>query len=126
MTENSEIKENVLQANVAKIIDDYKVVINRGSNHGVNEGDRYLVYEISEEIIDPISGEPLGRLELAKGTGKVIHVQEKISIIESDRKRSPPITSNVISMLSGGEPLPFDNPEVGNQVKLISKRPIGP
>lgn len=125
MTENSGIEEKVFYANVAKIIDHYKVVINRGSNDGVNEGDRFLVYEISEEITDPISGEPLGRLELTKGTGRVIHVQEKISIIESDQK-SLPIISGITSILAGGDRLPFDNPEVGDRAKLISIRPIKP
>jgi len=41
-------------ATVVKVIDDYKLVINRGEISGIREGQRMLVYNTSEEEIkDP-------------------------------------------------------------------------
>lgn len=69
---------------IVKIIDDYKLVINAGYEDGICENQKYLVYEVSdEEIFDPDTKKSLGFLELVKGTGKVTHVQEKMSTIES-------------------------------------------
>ncbi len=110
--------EAVNVATVASIIDEYKVVINRGKDHGLNEGDRFLVYELTEEIKDPDTGISLGRLEVTKGTGKVIHLQEKMAIIESNRKielGSP--FSRGFSFKEVHEP--FDNPKIGDKAKKI-------
>jgi len=72
-------------ATVVKVVNPWRVVINRGSAHRVKIGQRFLIYSItSEAIIDPKTGESLGFLENPKGTGKVINVQEKISTLESD------------------------------------------
>jgi hypothetical protein len=72
-------------ATVAEVIDNFKLVINRGSINGLIKGERMLVYGLSnEEIIDPDTVEPLGYLELVRGTGKIIFIQDRISILESD------------------------------------------
>jgi hypothetical protein len=73
-------------ATVAKVIDEYRLVINKGENSGIKEGQRMLVYNTSdEEIKDPHTGESLGYLELVRGTGTIIFVQDKISILQSDK-----------------------------------------
>ena len=78
---------------VVSLIDKYKVVINAGSNQGVKIGQRYLLYTLSnEDITDPDTNESLGFLEIVKGTGKVIHVQEKMCTIESDNYKVLPKT----------------------------------
>lgn len=78
-------KKGTFPATVAKVIDNYKLVINRGSENGIREGQRMLVYGISDEDIkDPRTGESLGYLELVRGTGKIISVQEKMSF-ENER-----------------------------------------
>ncbi len=132
-------KKGTFPATVAKVIDDYKLVINRGLEHGIREGQRMLVYRMSdEEIKDPNTGESLGCLELVRGTGKIIFIQEKISIIESDKKIEsstllvPQATNNHIEIntnsidnlyigkiLENHHLFPFDNPQIGDQVKPI-------
>lgn len=85
-------------ATVVKVIDDYKLVINKGETSGIKEGQRMMVYHIDdEEILDLHTGESLGHLELVIGTGKIIFVQDKISIVESDKK--PDIDLNKLSYL---------------------------
>ena len=45
---------------IAKIIDRFKVVMNAGSNQKISKGQKFLIYELSdEEIIDPDTGEVL-------------------------------------------------------------------
>lgn len=74
------------QARVIYISPDHlQASLNVGSNDGISMGDRFLIYTLSEhEILDPETNESLGFLELVKGTGKVIHLQEKMCTIESD------------------------------------------
>ena len=130
-------KERNFPAAVVKVIDDCKVVINRGALHKVKKGQKFLLYKLSEEEIkEPISGKSLGYLEIVKGTGKIIHVQERISTIESDkrepserrivRKRS---SSPFFSAFTGEEEeetivpssrlVPFDDPVIGDKTKPI-------
>lgn len=69
---------------VAHVENAFQVVINAGLLNGVKIGQRFQVFSIGEEIFDPDSGESLGSLEVIKGTGRVIHVQDKIATLESD------------------------------------------
>lgn len=73
---------------VAKVIDAYNVVINKGSLSGLKEGDRILIYEVTEDITDPISYRSLGPLELNKGTGKIVDIWENKAIVQSDMIKS--------------------------------------
>lgn len=63
--------------------DEISVVINRGSEHGVTQGDKYLVYSLGVELFDPDSGESLGLLEKVRGKAVVKHVQDKMSTLET-------------------------------------------
>ena len=68
-----------------------EVVINRGANHGVKLGDRFLVFGEGPRIVDPDTGKDLGQLELVRGQGQVVHVQEHIATIHTtERRRTRP------------------------------------
>lgn len=70
---------------VAKVDTPLRLILNKGSNDGVTDGMRFLVYEVSEEdIVDPDTSESLGKLEIVKGTGKITHTQPQISTLETD------------------------------------------
>lgn len=64
-----------------------RFVINSGQAQGVKNGDKYLIYALGEEIIDPSSGKSLGQLEVVRGRASVIHAQENMSILKSDEKK---------------------------------------
>lgn len=131
MVETQEKLEKKFPAFVASIINEYRVVINRGIEHDIKEGQRFLIYSLSdEEIFDPISHESLGYLEIVKGTGKVIHTQERMSIIESDkieleqRKMSRKNSfysslGDVLEEIASPKRIPFDSVQVGDRVKPI-------
>lgn len=72
-----------IEGKVAKIIDVYTVVINRGLEHGVEEDMRFVIYEPGEEIKDPDTGDLLGKFEYVKAKVKVVNVQEKFSTAET-------------------------------------------
>ncbi len=117
---------------VIKVKSDTSLAINVGSEHGIKEGDKFLVYHVdSEEMKDPITGESLGFLETVRGTGVAVHVQSKMTTIESNRreKRRKIVSrsgSGAFASLMGEtveytepEIVPFDEPQVGDKVKKI-------
>jgi hypothetical protein len=68
-----------------------EVVINRGAHNGVKLGDRFLVIGEGPHITDPETGEDLGQLELVRGRGEVVHVQDHMATIRSiERRRTRP------------------------------------
>lgn len=111
--------------------DGYRITINAGSNKRIMKGQRFLLYSLSDhEIIDPDTNESLGYLELVKGTGKVIHVQEKMATIESDvyetsqptkivRKNSMYSLGTTEEQTLSKEHVAFSNPQIGDLVKRI-------
>jgi len=120
-------ENKVFPAQIVKIINNTRLAINRGSENGIRANQKVLVYCLSdEEIKDPETGESLGYLEIYKGTGKVIHIQDKMSIIESDRHRTKTTKGSVYSFLDREEKvyddsdlLDFEDPKIGDMVKPI-------
>ena len=63
--------------------DKFTIVMNKGSENGVEEGDRFLVVGLGQSIIDSDTQEELGRLEIRRGNVSVFHIQERISSAHS-------------------------------------------
>lgn len=74
----------IFPARVIKVLDDGRVVINRGKEHGLRSGQSFLIYALGGEIADPDTGGSLGILEITKGTGVVDHLQDKMATIISN------------------------------------------
>ena len=56
-----------IEGKVAKILDEYSIVINVGRNNGVVDGMVFAVFvQSNEDIKDPDSSEVLGKLENIK------------------------------------------------------------
>ena len=68
---------------VVEILSPYQIVLNCGSENGISEGQRFLIYGSGKIIKDPDTGEDLETLEIVRGKGKVIHLQSKICTVES-------------------------------------------
>lgn len=80
---------------VVHVIDQENVVINAGANDGIKRGNKFIIYGVGDEIIDPDSKESLGNLEIVRGEGIVVHVQEKMCIVRSNEYASEPPTTEV-------------------------------
>jgi hypothetical protein len=119
-----------------------EVVINHGSRQGVQVGDRFVVFGTGPHIIDPDTGEDLGVLELVRGQGQIVNVQEHLSTLRTiERRRTRPakriITREpglgsqgfIMSRLAGPsvteeelapeEEVPFDSVQLGDLAKPI-------
>ena len=118
---------------VIKVLDDgLRLVINKGIEDKVYTGQTYLVFELGEELFDPDTTESLGELEIVKGKGKVIHVQDRISTIETIEREKRIYKSTPSAMVRAFTPLggssestteeilkPFLNPKVGDYAKFV-------
>jgi len=71
---------------VVKTLSKTAVVLNVGANDGVQEGMVFLIYEEGEEIVDPDTKEPLGRLEIAKGNVTAVNVQDRMCVAEAAKR----------------------------------------
>lgn len=117
-------KKNI-SAKVVNIIDKYKVAINKGTKDGIYNGDLFIVYSLGEELFDPDTQKSLGTLEIVKGKGKAIHVQDHLTTIESISKKIIKKTTHPYIAIMGSstecieEDLPFENPTIGDLAKLI-------
>ena len=115
----------VFLATVAKIIDPYTLVINKGSMDGIKMDQEFLIYEESkEDIIDPVTKESLGKLEIVKGTGEVVHLQKRMATIESvvtEPKERVVGGLNLFQQTSikDFKKIPFNNAKIGDKAKPI-------
>lgn len=113
---------------VAALLGSDRVVLNIGSENRVSLGQRWLIYELSDfEVTDPTTGESLGRVEIPKGTGKIVGVQERMSVLESDQE--PPeisptgLASTTIGfgeLMNPARKAPFRGAVEGDRVKRLS------
>ena len=73
----------MITGKVAKILNEFQLVLSAGTKQGVKKGMVFVVYEVGEEIKDPESGESLGKLEIVKGEVEIYHVQDSICMAQS-------------------------------------------
>lgn len=87
------MEEFPFEGSIVKVTDRGQVIINRGSEFGVEVGQELVMAELGEELIDPTSGEILGQEEGAViGKVKVAKVSEKVcyaDITEGERSPAP-------------------------------------
>ena len=98
-------KDNDKNFRIVEIIDSKTVIINAGTNNGVQEGTKFKIYESGKEIIDPVTKKSLGKLDIVKETVEAINVYEKMClcrhIINSGYFTN--ITNPLLSMFSTEE-----------------------
>lgn len=70
-------------AKVARTIDDYSFVINKGADSSLEVGKEYFIVELGEVILDPDSGEELEQLHIIKGSARIETLQQKIATLRT-------------------------------------------
>ncbi|MCQ2802626.1 MAG: hypothetical protein MJ225_03045 [Bacilli bacterium] len=85
---------------VIKVNSDFEIVINCGSDDGIEETTQFLIYKLGEELFDPDTNESLGHLEILCGKGKVKHLQPKITTLYSINKESS-VKTTIIKRTGG-------------------------
>lgn len=106
---------------VAEVLSDSQVVLNIGTNASVTKGEEYIIFGISDkDIIDPNTGESLGRLEIYKGTGKVIYVQATMCILQAID--TAPFARLSTTFDSSSIHAIFTSPAVGDYAKINASK----
>lgn len=107
---------------VAEKIDTDRIVINKGEKDGIMQYMRFLVYELKGEIFDPISKKSLGILESPKGTFKILHIQEDMTVLISELGK-PNKTMGAMTLFSDVKPERevLGSIRIGDKVKIINK-----
>lgn len=93
---------------IVKIISEYKVVVNAGSNNYIKENDILEIYQPGQEIIDPETGESLGTLDFVKGKLRVVDVFPKMCVCENRETEKSSILATFAQSLSYEEKLPLN------------------
>jgi curli biogenesis system outer membrane secretion channel CsgG len=86
------MKDMPFEGNVVQVARNGQIIINRGSEFGVKVGQRLVMVEQGEELIDPTTGELLGTEEGEEiGTLKIVRVTEKVSYgeVEGNGEKNP-------------------------------------
>lgn len=114
--------ENAIEGKVAKILNTREIVINRGSDDGVQQGMKFEVIDDFYEIFDPDTNDSLGTFKRVKIRVKASEVYQRFSIARTYetyrvREASPlgiPIAATM---------LPF--PKTVTKVRTISSSDTG-
>jgi len=128
-----------LECKVASLVEesgDTRVVLNKGAEDGVVLGATFVVFSYGPEIIDPETKRNLGRLENIRGKGRVIHLQDSISTIETyEREEGSTISGTIAGLMSegreAGSPLGselrrFVNVRVGDLARKVPMHKVSP
>lgn len=125
----SEVAVEPVLAKVVHVVGSYEaateVVIDRGSLDFVKVGDRFVIIGRGPIIHDPDTGEALGTLELLRGHGEVVHVQDRLATIRSTGRRKDQPTKRVLShfgnvieeVIAPDIIMPFKNIRLGDQAR---------
>ena len=97
---------------VIKIISDREILVNVGSNQGIQQGAILTILGKEEEIIDPFSHESLGYLPVTKAQVKVDVVYEKMCMCK-------PTTSFNFEIARLNVEVPFQNNDIEDNVIRI-------
>lgn len=86
---------------IAKILDEYNVVINAGTDHNIDIGDKFQILDKKGSVVkDPETDEIIGQLDLIKATVIVKETQEKMCICSSQTHSY--FKSSVLTGISAG------------------------
>lgn len=91
----------MIMGKVARILGDEEVVLNVGSEDGVEEDMEFVIFSESDHIWDPETRDDLGAIETVKGRVEVYHVMEKMSRARTStyQVRRPSVYEQLLSRL---------------------------
>lgn len=90
-----------IEGKVARILTDRRLVVNRGSDDGVQVGTRFAILSSREvDIVDPDTGQKIGSVDVARTVVKVVSVDARMSIARTFRSVR---SAGIFSALTAGE-----------------------
>lgn len=107
---------------IADIRDKKTVVINKGSEDGVEESMKFMIYREGDNIEDPDTGEDMGTVEIPIARIKPLHVMEDMTLMQSDEKKVT--DTSPFAFLNQKKTVQQDLPVDGNVENNSSSRGI--
>jgi hypothetical protein len=106
----------------ARIVSAEPLVLNRGSNDGVNVGD---VYEVKREgkVIKDANGVELGRVESSVGSVKLVQVQDTISVLQVVSGNVAQNDLAVLKQQASGQAATSNRAKIGSQKSAGQAKP---
>ena len=74
-----------------------KIYLNVGSDGGVSPGDKFRVFSVGEELVDPESGMTLGAEEELVGTVTLVKIQPKYSVGKMDPEKASRVSAGDVA-----------------------------
>ena len=94
------MNKELIRAQVARVVNSTDLALNKGSDDGVAVGMKFAILSnAGADIKDPLTGELLGSVEIAKTLVKVINVGPRVSIGRTFRKLE---SYGITRMFTGG------------------------
>lgn len=111
-----------IQGKVAKVLTEYSVVLNVGSDHGVTEGMKFAVLSKPVAVYDPDSGNEIGNVSLTIGRVEVYEVHPKFSLAGTYVFSGPlPYVTLLERPSRKREKLPVDNIDLASVQEKIKE-----
>jgi len=109
---------------IVKIIDEYRVVINAGSNDLIYDGQNLEVFVRGTPIIDPDTHDDLGTLDFIKAKLRVVNVFPRMSVCENRETVSTGLLRAATFIFPTQEnfPLNIDSKEISGGFEGIDKK----
>jgi hypothetical protein len=110
-----------IEGKIAAILSHVKVVINKGSEDGVEKGDYFVIYSELGPFPDPDTNEDLGITRQSWGRVKVSIVEKRFCVAETEVQFRNPF-ENVASLLGGSteqKELPVNKTQIWQGVEKI-------
>lgn len=107
-----------IEGKVATVLNERELVLNVGSEEGVEVGMRFkILYQGGIEITDPDTDEPLGNVEWPKTEVKIVSVQPHMAVGRTFRTVTIPESgSNYSSVFRAAGILGYDNYQPAKEV----------
>src|SRR5688500_3725172 len=90
-----------VEGKIAAILSPMKVVINKGSTDGVEQGDYFVIYSELGPFADPDTNQELGTTKQIWGRVQVGIVEKRFCIAETETRMRNPLESSALLALFG-------------------------
>lgn len=119
---------------VAKIIDEYKIIINAGTDDSIERDDQFIIFgKEAQDLTDPVTDESLGMIGDKKATVRVlnlypkfsicVNVERKPNIFESANAINPAMLKTISQFSVGPAELNVDTSQISGEIDM-SNEPI--
>ncbi len=113
-----------IEGRVANILNERDLVINRGSDHGVEPGMRFKVNSPEIKIADPVTGDDLGLLVREKIRVKVLEVYPQFAVAktyETYQDYEPSVLSSMLAATSRTRVTRVRTMTTGTEIQLVTR-----